>query len=124
MRAGFRTLAVLDPKTLRQIGDLRAPCLELAEENWLIFPQLTVDTRKSVYRMDALLCWKGSNPRLWVNIEIDGLGHNPRFDLSRQQELGLPTVRIGPAELAADQIVPVLRHKLRTHSSLSLLIVA
>jgi len=118
MKAGFRSLSILDPKTLRHTGDLRTPCLELAEENWLIFPQLTVDTRKSVYRLDALLCWQGLRPRGWANIEIDGRGHDPRFDLVRRNELGLPTVRITASELTANQIVPLLRHKLVAHFSL------
>lgn len=114
-KAGFRTWAILEPKSWRQIGDLRAPCLELLDQGWLLFPQLTLDTRKSIYRTDALLCCRHEDGRLWVNIEIDGLGHDPRFDQQRQTELGLPTARVSATELTTPRLVPLLAQKLATH---------
>lgn len=114
-RAGFRTWSVLDPKSKRQVGDLRAPCLELSEQKWLLFPQLTLDTRKSIYRLDALLCLRRADGRFWFNVEVDGFGHDPRCDRQRQAPLALPTVRITSTDLTNKELVPIIASKLALH---------
>ena len=113
-KAGFRRLAVVDQKTRDILGDLRHSCLDLEGDHFacLFFPQVTVDTRKAFFRLDALACVYSGRERYWVNIEIDGQGHNHRFDEERQEMLGLSTVRLDSSEVGASDTLAILKRKL------------
>ena len=101
-RAGFRLLPILDRKTRHIISDLRHPCLEhtLGALQICVFPQLTVLASKGRhFRLDALVGVRLKHRRVWVNLEIDGSGHDNHGDDERQKLIGLPTVRINDADL-------------------------
>jgi hypothetical protein len=105
-KAGFRRLSVVDSATKNLRGDLRLACLELEGPGYrlLFFPQVTLDTRKSYFRLDALVCLRRGRTRFWFDLEVDGQGHDPRFDLEREGMIGLPTVRIDTHELETDPL--------------------
>lgn len=113
-RVGFRTLAVLDPRSLRIASDLRFPCLELSLTSCKLigFPQLTVDSRPYIYRLDGLMgVWSPLGP-IWINLEIDGAGHFDLHDLEREQRLEMPTLRIGYKEMQNSDCLDLVQSKL------------
>ena len=116
-RAGFRNWPILARRGVEYVGDLRLPCLEMTEHGWLLFPQLTVDTRRAIYRLDVLVCCRIRYGRIWINVEVDGSGHESRFDQQRQADLGLPTVRIDTADLMSPKLVPLLSQRISAHLS-------
>lgn len=110
LRAGFRRLPVIHGQTYQNIGDLRLPCLTLAthDRSAMLFPQVTVQTTRGYYRLDALVgVWVGRD-RLWLDLEVDGEGHVGELDLRRQGHLGLEAVRLTPRDLRESQLVPHL----------------
>ncbi len=102
-RAGFRKFSILDTQGSEVRGDLKRPCLDLNLPEWevLFFHQVTLDTRTRIYRLDALACVWSLRNRIWLNIEIDGHGHDGTYDRERQSLLELPTVRISMEELGS-----------------------
>lgn len=112
-RAGFRALGVVESKTKLGISDLRLPCLELqaTDTTWLLYPQVTLDARKSYYRLDALASVLISGKRSWLNLEVDGQGHHGEWDALREQHLDILTLRLSPADLAVGNLVALLEAK-------------
>lgn len=105
-RAGFRKFVIVDRSEKRRVAsDVRHPCLEIVRDDYklLLFPQMRVLRRSSLYILDALACVRSGPRRLWANVEIDGGGHDGEFDHLRQEHLGLPTLRLRKADLAAPQ---------------------
>lgn len=113
-RTGFRTLPVLHPTTLSVQSDARHPCLEgqLDGLEFLAFPQLTVLARGRVYRLDSLFGFKVGKTKVWLNVEIDGAGHDVHRDLERERDLGLLAVRITDRDLQARLAMSTLRSKI------------
>jgi transcriptional regulator with XRE-family HTH domain len=115
VRAGFRSLPIVDgPEERKVIGDLRHPCLEILRANYgiLLFPQLRLITRRGFYRLDALACIRRGRKRCWVNIEIDGGGHDGEFDAERESQLRLPTIRLRKSHLADPAMFASLEQRL------------
>ena len=114
LKAGYRTHSIVDRRTGRVAGDLRHPCLllEAAGAKLLLFPQVTLQTRKGQYRLDALVCVKVGQRRFWVDIEIDGGGHDAKFDLQRQRILGLPTLRFNEADLRRSDFSELFKERM------------
>ncbi len=119
-RAGFRKFSIIDPKLKEVRGDLKLPCLDLDFPDFeaLLFPQVTLDTRSRIYRLDALASLWHPGSRLWVNIEIDGQGHVSTYDKERESNLGLPTERIVTTDLAQADFYGALTRRLRAHFGL------
>lgn len=113
VRAGFRALGIVDRHSKRAINDLRHPCLQAAGPgaDWLLFPQPTLDARRTYYRLDALAVLRYGGERHWIDLELDGQGHNPEWDDERQRLLSLPTVRLSTAEIATPDIMATLEAK-------------
>jgi transcriptional regulator with XRE-family HTH domain len=113
-RTGFRRLPILDPSTRQIISDARFPCLEseLDGLSLLAFPQLTVLARGRQYRLDGLLGLKVNRQKVWINLEIDGLGHENRFDEERATNLGLPSIRLTSKELSSPDALRLLKERL------------
>lgn len=112
-KCGFRSLAIVDSVDGIQIGDLRFPCLDFrkGQLNALLFPQVTVQTRRGTYRLDALTKVRGSRRARWLDLEIDGPGHQSQFDLKRERALGLPTVRIQESDLTRPNFTELIAHR-------------
>lgn len=112
---GFRALRVAEPSTWVTVNDLSSPCLEVTIGGYpcLLFPQLTLDTRKAYFRLDATLCMRDGRQRVWMNIEIDGAGHDGEFDAERQRLLGMPTIRLDRQALLTEDLVTMLATRLR-----------
>jgi transcriptional regulator with XRE-family HTH domain len=114
-RAGFRKFPVVDgPQDRKVIGDLRQPCLEILRSSYglLLFPQLRLVTRRGFYRLDALVCVRQGRDRCWVNVEVDGGGHDGEFDFERQSQLQLPTIRLKKRQLADPDMFADLEKRL------------
>lgn len=119
LRAGYRTYPVIEPSTKQVLGDVRHPCLELIDgrQDCLIFPQISLLVANRVYRLDALVCARCPQRRLWVDVEIDGPGHDFMQDRRREHQLKLPTVRLSRSELYAPNLAASLLtsiHQIRT----------
>lgn len=115
LRAGFRKFAVVDPHSKEARGDVRFACLDvdIAGCECLLFPQVTLDTRKRIFRLDVLACLYTPRHRTWVNIELDGYGHDSTFDHERQHLLSLPTARFQTIDLSSPDLMAVLERKLK-----------
>lgn len=115
-RAGFRRLMVIDSESLLNVSDLRHPCLEIASDGWsaLLFPQLTVDARKARFRLDGLVGLDGPGGRSWLNIEVDGPGHDEEYDLRRSRLLEMEAIRLRPSDLSASDLTQRLWNHLRS----------
>lgn len=114
---GFRKWAVVNPGNLEVVSDIRFPALEfqIGDVPAIAFPQLTVIARSAVYRLDALLGLRVGRSRIWIDLEIDGVGHEARFDAEREQRLDLPAVRVSTIELRDVDIYELLEDKLRAN---------
>lgn len=102
VKAGFRKFPIVDrSRKRRAAGDLRHPCLELRRDGYrlLLFPQVRVVTPQGLYVLDALVLFRRGRQREWLNLEIDGSGHDGERDVARQEHLGLLTLRVCAAEL-------------------------
>jgi len=113
-KAGFRALRVVEAGSRKGLGDSRAACLDVQTGRCrcLLFPQVTLDTRKAYFRLDALACVRARRDRCWLNLEIDGEGHDGQFDQERQLLLGLPTIRLSASEVASPNLLSLLDGKL------------
>ena len=113
-KAGYRRLTIVDSETLANVSDIRHPCLEFVRRGYLalIFPQVTVSTGRAQFRLDALACLRRGRHRYWLNLEVDGEGHDCAYDSYRQSLLGLQALRLTPADLAASDFGLLLDAKL------------
>lgn len=112
--AGFRKWAVINPVNQEVLSDARFPAVEFQVSGVpaIAFPQITVSVRNSFYRMDALVGLRLGNKRVWLDLEIDGAGHDGTFDAEREERLGLVTVRVCKAELLENDLLCLLERKL------------
>jgi transcriptional regulator with XRE-family HTH domain len=114
LKAGYRKHSIVDRKTNSVAGDLRHPCLEveIPSGKLLLFSQVTIETRRGQFRLDALVCVRTPRHRFWVNFEIDGgghgRGHDPAYDHERQQALGLDTIRFTTADLKTGDLLALI----------------
>ena len=123
LKAGYRARSVVDRSSGRTAGDLRHPCLlyQLTAAKLMLFPQVTLETRRGQFRLDALVCVKVGRTRFWLDLEIDGGGHDPTYDRDRQATLELPTVRLQTADLRRDEFLELFEMHIttlvKTHTS-------
>ena len=91
---GFFAHAVIDPISRQVVGHRRRPTvgMELAQATFALVPQVAVRPGDTVI-MDCLVgIHEGSTS--WVDLEVDGGGHDARWDEARTQSLGLPVLRV------------------------------
>ncbi len=118
-RVGFRKWAVVDPKSREILSDARFPAVEMTLNGYpvLAFPQLTLQARNgSIYRLDGLLGIMVGQNRVWVDIEIDGAGHDASFDSERETKLDLPRLSLAVDNLQVPHLTSMLAEKLRPFS--------
>lgn len=91
---GFFYRPVIDPGSRVVVGHRRRAALTLEFEGATIvlMPQVAVRPRETII-MDALVGVR-EGLTTWVDLEIDGGGHDPRRDDERTQALGLPVLRV------------------------------
>ena len=94
---GLRDWPLICPRTGETIGDIPRPGLWV---KWpvegLFFPQITLLPGTRSQRVDCIACFGGGR---WVGIEIDGDGHNGRWDPLREQDLRWPVGRLTTSEV-------------------------
>jgi transcriptional regulator with XRE-family HTH domain len=103
LKTGFDRFPVIDVDSRAEIG--HRPTAALITNDWLLFPQVTVTTPKT-FTIDALLVLPHPSPT-YIDLEIDGPGHNYSEDETRTNHLGMPTIRLNEREILAN--VPLLR---------------
>ncbi len=103
-RLGYRELAILD-HTRRIVGDRPFPALVLPDV--ILFPQVTVRLRERPPNyphdhatLDLLALVKVLDRTQWVNVDVNGGGHDGREDEIRADLIGLPRLVVTPVELA------------------------
>jgi transcriptional regulator with XRE-family HTH domain len=106
---GFDAMPVRDPESKRAVGHRHFPCL--AVQNILLIPQLPVYTQGQYYRLDAAV----KVGKVWVNLEIDGPGHDTSKDFIRASNIDLPSVRFGVDQLIQRNFADVLIATLGAH---------
>ena len=99
---GFDTFPIICPRSKRLVGHEKHPAL--AWNEILLFPQLTIRTRRLVVRADIITGVKRRGRVIWSNVELDGQGHDPHQDILREIELGLPTLRLCPRAIGSDEL--------------------
>jgi hypothetical protein len=90
-RLGRTPRPIVDPEQRREVDVRPHACLHL--RGAFYFFQVSFST-PDILTVDAL-CWD----RGWTAIEIDGEGHESKFDAKRPFALGLPVQRISPSNL-------------------------
>ena len=79
---------IVEPELRNAVGHRPTPCL-IHGENFYFF-QVSFETPR-VYTVDALSWSRASG---WSVLEVDGGGHDSRYDAERETAIGLPTRRI------------------------------
>jgi len=87
---GFQQWPVVDDKG-RGASFYRRPAM--ASEDWLLTFQVSVRTSRRIYRLDGLLLVLEPQ-RTILDLEVDGKGHDPTWDLERATDLAMLAVRI------------------------------
>lgn len=111
---GFVKHPSVDKETDEATHGHKCPTLFLRLQDWqaLIFPQVSLRTRRGQYRLDFLAKLRAFRRSIWLNLEVDGGGHDHNFDQRRQDSLALPTVRISGREVERHDCLPVLLARL------------
>jgi hypothetical protein len=91
--AGYVAKHVVDPLSGESVGMHRFHCLVI--KGLLFIPQVSVKINKQTFTMDALV----KVGKTWVNLEIDGPGHDTSRDALRTAALDMPTIRWNLADL-------------------------
>lgn len=114
-RCGFTTHPVVERKTGASAANLVRPALHVSHEDVvaLMFPQVSLRPARSQFRVDFLVGLKRSGGIAWIDLEIDGGGHDPSYDEYRRETLGLPTVRISGSEVGRRDCFDILMRRLR-----------
>ncbi len=92
---GFDRFPVVHRSGSRVVGHCRVPALVTQE--WLLLLQVCVLT-PARYRLDGLVVVLRPR-RVFLNLEIDGQGHDERFDKQRTRALGLGVVRLSEQDV-------------------------
>jgi hypothetical protein len=92
---GYELRPVIEYFTRLAIGARALPALVTPE--WLLIPQVTVLSPWR-YTMDGLLVVQQPR-RTFINLEIDGRGHDHSGDTERTARLSMPTLRITENEV-------------------------
>lgn len=106
---GLRDVPLVCPGTGLQIGDVPRPGYWLKSPvSVIFFPQITLRLAERPLRVDCLACF-GSNR--WVVIEVDGYGHNSRWDDARDKDLPWPVWRLSTSDVQEPDLVAKLIHR-------------
>lgn len=107
---GYNRHLLLDLKGA-SLGARHWPCLLYRDQHTTLcyWPQLTLKSETTVYRIDGLLYYNGQ----WFILELDGQGHNSTFDETRSKMLGLPEIRFTSPELLKKDCFPLLLERLK-----------
>jgi putative transcriptional regulator len=99
---GYVRLPVVDFDTREITARILRPVL--VTRDWILFPQVTIATPVT-YTVDALLVVH-SPRRVYLDLEVDGKGHDSTWDATRELALGLVKLRLSEAEVLAQ--IPLL----------------
>jgi len=114
--SGFRQHPVVDPRTRAAVGDCEVPAYYIRVDgiDVLFIPQVAVAARRSVWCMDFLCAVIDASRRVhWLDLEVDGEGHDYAADPARTADINLPTVRLTALEVKAGTMLTTLGEKLR-----------
>lgn len=101
----FRRHMVIDPDTEECVGDCSVPALigEFGTLRYVLLPKVCVRTKSmpdSPLTLDFLCgAREPGQPITHVNVEVDGLGHDSRFDQKRTRALSMKTARFTESDL-------------------------
>ena len=108
---GYYQHVVLHPTDRLPAGHLRFPALSVqwGEESLLFVPQVPLRTMEGAeFTPDFLVGVRGKGPSKWIDLEVDGEGHDGSGDRYRMNLLGMRTVRYRPAQIRARDFVETL----------------
>ncbi|HXE73130.1 MAG TPA: helix-turn-helix transcriptional regulator [Candidatus Nitrosotenuis sp.] len=116
LRLGFPDPRLRDPVSRAYVGHRLFPALVLELKGLLavFFPQVPVRTERFPCELDFLVAVHDGRASVWLNLEVDGPGHDGSRDLPRAEQLGLPTCRLSQAELTHPELPRILERDLRT----------
>jgi len=86
--------AVIDPESRVPVGHRRrvAFSMDFDDAAYVLIPQVAVRPRETII-MDLLVGVR-EGITTWIDLEVDGGGHDPRRDEERTEALGLPVLRV------------------------------
>lgn len=113
-RLGWCRLPVLDYPGSQVVNDRLWPAFVFKHPFLCaLFPQVRLKPWESkAYRLDFLACVRWEDRLIWVNVEVDGAGHDPREDETRTQNLRLPRVQLTEEDILAPDFMARLQRKL------------
>lgn len=94
----------------RFLGAAHLPCLLYDKEKvtFALWPQVRLRPADVTWCLDGLLFFRLGAQRRWLDMELDGGGHDPRNDLFRAYQLQLPEVRITGEEIGTGEVFRLL----------------
>ncbi len=120
----FRRHFVLDPATRECVGDCSVPCLigSVGPVRYILIPKvhvLTLARPQTPYTLDFLCGLREPRrPITHADVEIDGTGHNPRYDRERERSLCLHTLRFTQSEVGLPNLVDLFHARLLPFATL------
>lgn len=114
--AGFRQHPVVDPSTRRAMGDCEflAYAIDLYGMRCVLIPQVSMACRKSTWCVDFLAAVTDRRGVVhWLDLEVDGDGHDFSSDRQRSEDLDLPTARITQEEVLRGDTLELLADRMR-----------
>jgi transcriptional regulator with XRE-family HTH domain len=121
----FRRHFVTHPKEYRYVGDCSVPCLigACANVRYILIPKVSVrtfDHPDFPITMD-FLCGvrEPRQPIHHLNVEVDGTGHDPRWDARRQKALAMHTVRFTQEDIGRADFLDLFHGRIIPYANLS-----
>ena len=108
-RVGINHLPVVDPETRLINGHQSHPALGL--DNSLLIPQLSLLTKVGVVRLDFAWGDHVDGCNRWRDLELDGPGHDSRWDLEREEAVRMPIVRYTEEQILSGALLDGLGRK-------------
>ncbi len=113
-RLGWRRMPVVEHPSGDIVGDRLWPVIVI-EQPFLcaLFLQVRLQVPENThYRLDFLACVKLEDGLHWVDIEVDGTGHDPTKDKIRTAQLRLPRVTLEEDDVLATDFPSRLQQKI------------
>lgn len=131
MRVGSRDLPVIDDSQ-KIIGDRPLPALFFERPTPLVlFPQVTLQLRDCPpgypYRsatLDFLAVTRVHSFTVFINVDVNGGGHDGREDRRRTELIGLPRLVVTPDDLKRSDFIPWFHNELELLTRRTLLLAA
>ncbi len=113
--AGFCQHPLVHPETRSTVGHIEVPAyyLRFDELRFLFIPQVGVACRKATWVLDFLVGVGGPGAKVvWLDLEVDGVGHDFTSDRYRTDDIRMITLRISDSDVLSGHMHDVLLERI------------